>query len=349
MIRRRYTWQARSEAQLERLAEQAGLQAQQLIKNTRDKAEKEAAIVSARIVGESRHKAEQLAAEIKEEARREAERIIREVVQEVMAEVREEYAAAADVSKKMVEPSREEKLPYWVDSLGLPSDPPNVPEKVAATDRIRVFIVGRELLFCQGIDRSLSRTPDIEVVGKSEDFVEDTMLLIQEMASDVVVVDIDLSSLSSGLDLVRRVSEHWPTLPVIILTPYEDESQILEALRDGASGYLSKDTTAEGLASAVRGVFQGERIINQLLIRPRVAQRVQHQFQHTVKPTGDSVTSLSHEEAKILGYFADGYSKEQVMQAMVISEVAIADLLAQIVSKLMANDRHLVYHSDNGS
>ena len=96
-------------------------------------------------------------------------------------------------------------------------------------------------------------------------------------------------------------------------------------------------------------VFEGERIINQLLIRPRVAQRAQHQFQHTITTTDDSVTSLNPEEAKVLGYFADGYSKKQVIQAMVISDEAIEDLLARIVSKLMANNRYLVYHSDNGS
>jgi len=348
LVRRRFVRQARRETQFKRLAEQAELTAEQIIKGARERAKKEAEEEVARILAGSKQRAEQLAEEIKGEAKREAEQIVREVIQEVKKEARGEWPLAMGKAEKVVKWLHEQMSPSQADSFRLESHRPEVAEKVQIADKIRVFAVDRDLLFRQGLHLSLSETHDIQIVGESEDFVEDTVLMIEELASNVVLVDIDLLSFGE-LDLVEQIIERLPTVPVIVLAPYEDDSQILEALKAGATGYLSKDTTAEELASAVRSVFKGERIINDFLIRPKVAQRVLNQFQDMVKATGDLIASLSPEETEILGYFANGYSCKQVTHVRTISDEALKDLLNCIASKLIANERYPGNSSGNAS
>lgn len=302
LIRRRFPWQVSRERRAKKLAEQAKLKAEQIMKDAREKAKEEAETESARIVAESKQKAEQLAEEIKAEAKREAERIIKEATQK---------------AKKAPEP------------LHVESRRPRVVEKVQVTDKIKVFVIDDQDLFRQGLRLLLSRTDDIELIGESQ-FLEYTVPLIEELAPNLVLIDINLPWLS-GLGLAQRVSQRSPGIPVIILTSYEDDNQIFEALKAGVAGYLSKDIAPQRLIGAIRRVFKGEHIIDELAVRPMVAQRVLKQLQGMEK---EGLTKpVSPWEMEMLGYFANGYLPKQVAHAMGVSEQQIANRMASIVSK----------------
>lgn len=227
----------------------------------------------------------------------------------------------------------EQTRPSEVDVFELQSRRPGVPGGTQVMDKIKVFVIDDQGLFRQGLHRLLSQTDDIEVVGESG-FLEETVAIIGELAPNSALIDINLPSLS-GLGLAQRVSQRSPGISVIILTSYEDDSQIFEALKAGVAGYLCKDIAPEGLATAVRRVFKGERIIGELLVRPRVAQQVLKQLQDMEK---EGLTKpLSPHEMKMLGYFVNGYSCKQVTHAMGVSEQKIRNAMASIVSRLVAN------------
>jgi len=253
-----------------------------------------------------------------------------------LKEAVEKWAMATGEAEKAAEQIARLTLPSQANSFERQGDRAAVPKKARVSDKIRVFIVDRDLLFCQGLRQYLSQTHDMEVIGNSEDFAEDTALMIEELASDVVLVDADLPSLS-GFDLARQLTRHSPSIAVIMLVPYEDDNHILEALKAGVAGYLSKGITGEGLASAVRRVFKGEHIISELLVRPRAAQRVLQQLQDMEKE--GSAKTLSPQEMEMLGYFAYSYSPKQVAHAMAISDETIKESLASIASKLVADGR----------
>ena len=253
-----------------------------------------------------------------------------------LKEAVEKWAMATGEAEKAAEQIARLTLPSQANSYERQGDRAAVPKKARVTDKIKVFIVDRDLLFCQGLRLYLSQTRDMEVIGNSEDFAKDTALMIEELASDVVLVDADLPSLS-GFDLARQLTRHSPSIAVIMLVPYEDDNHILEALRAGVAGYLSKGITGEGLASAVRRVFKGEHIISELLVRPRTAQRVLLQLQDMEKE--GSAKTLSPQEMEMLGYFAYSYSPKQVAHAVAISDETIKESLASIASKLVADGR----------
>ena len=253
-----------------------------------------------------------------------------------LKEAVEKWAMATGEAEKAAEQIARLTLPSQANSFERQGDRAAVPKKARVSNKIRVSIVDRDLLFCQGLRQYLSRTHDVEAIGNSEDFAEDTALMIEELASDVVLVDADLPSLS-GFDLARQLTRHSPSIAVIMLVPYEDDNHILEAVKAGVAGYLSKGITGEGLASAVRRVFKGEHIISELLVRPRTAQRVLQQLQDMEKE--GSAKTLSPQEMEMLGYFAYSYSPKQVAHAMAISDETIKESLASIASKLVADGR----------
>ena len=224
--------------------------------------------------------------------------------------------------------------PSPVDSTQLQSYRPGVPGKAQEADKIKVFVVDRQIIFRQYLRRRLSETEDIEVTGESGDFSEDVASLIEGLAPDVAVVDTDLPSFS-GFDLARDITQRSPNISIIMLTPYRDDNQILRALKAGVAGYLSKDISGNELASAIRRVSNRERIIIELLVRPGVAQQV---FKELRSKEKEGLTEpVSHQEMKILGYFTEGYSPKQVANAMGVSEQEITMCMFSIVSKLVTN------------
>ena len=290
--------------------------------------------------------AEEVKAKAPEKDKEDAEQILREAGERVPEENKEELPIAMVEPEEAMELVDQQSLPSEVDSFEPYNQQPDRPVTSPIANKTRVFIVDRDLLFDQGLRLYLSRTDDIEVVGTSEDLVSDTLLMIEELESDVVLVDIDLPSLS-GFYLVQQITEHLPDATVIVMTPCADDEQILKALKAGAAGYLEKDTHAEELTDAIRSVSEGDHIIRNLLTRPKIARQVLIQFEGANETEENSGDSPSPQEMDMLEYFANGYSLKQVAYTMVMSDEAIEDTLASIVSRLIRNERYVINFSGN--
>jgi len=208
-------------------------------------------------------------------------------------------------------------------------------------DKIEVFVIDNSVLFRRGLRQAFDQTDDIEVVGES-DIDDEAPEMVAGFSPEIVLLDIGLP-LAIGLNLGRQITQRSPAISVIVLTPYDDDEHLFQAVKSGAVGYLIKDSTADELASAIRRIYQGERIINELVLnRPKVAEKVLKQFQD-LSLMGTAMetlaTPLTTRELEILGYVARGYINKQVAYKLSISERTIKNHMTSILRKLDANDR----------
>lgn len=334
LIRHRFTGYSRKKAQLAGTTEQSRIPAEQTINDIRQKARIEDEEESTRIISSSEQISDQLIRNIKEQIERESRRILEEAVEKISKETEDKDRVPVISTKNAVVQGYQQDQPLPGGTLVTGKRRQNEARKIPITGKTRVFIVDQDFFFCQGLQRYLSRSDDIEVIGISEAFVEDTVLTAAKLHSEVALVDIDLPS-SRGFDLAQQLDNCFPAIPVIILTPHTDDEQILRALKSGAMGYLGKDTSAEGFASAIRRVSAEEYIINHLLTIPGVARKVQHHFQGIVGAEEGNTGVPNGQEMAVLGYLADGYTSEQVADTLVMSSQTIEEVLASIRRKLL--------------
>lgn len=207
-------------------------------------------------------------------------------------------------------------------------------------NKIQVLIVSQQVLFRQGIERSLSGIEDIEISGSTEANTN-VLSAIDIMPPDVVLVDIDAPS-DSGLQLARKVKQRLPNIGVIVLTSGKDDTQPFQALKAQASAYLSKEVTADELADTIRCVAHGEYPINEsLTTKPRLAEQVLMQFQEpSWQSEGEAfISPLTSREKEVLRCISQGYTNKKIAYEFDISEQTIKNHVTSILRKLNANAR----------
>ena len=208
-------------------------------------------------------------------------------------------------------------------------------------EKIKVFVIDSNTVFREGLRQVLNQTEDVEVIGES-DINDEVLELISNFSPQVVLLDIGLPLLI-GLSLARRITQRSPAISVIVLTPYDDDEHLFQAIKSGAAGYLSKSVTADELTSAIRRLHRGEHIINgMILTRPRVAEKVLKQFQglSLMGTAMETLTApLTPRELEVLSYVARGYINKQIAHKLSISEQTIKNHMSSVLRKLDANDR----------
>ena len=209
------------------------------------------------------------------------------------------------------------------------------------TETISVFLVDTNVLFRHGAYLALAKYKDIEVLGEA-DIAQDTIEIIEQFSPNVVLVDVNMPQFN-GLDLTRQITQRCPEILVVVLSPYEDENQLFQAIKSGAVAYLSKNVNADELANVIRRVAHGEHVITEsLLTKPRVAERVLKQFQD-LSLAGMAMESLAapitSREMEVLSYVARGYGNKQIAHTLNICEQTIKHHITSILRKLDANDR----------
>ena len=255
----------------------------------------------------------------------------RELVTE-LEQVAKQWISATSQAGEAAEQISKLSLPANADSPTPEKPAPTIARKTKDTSKIRVFIIDRDLLFLQGLALYLSQTGDIEVTGRSNGFTEEVAPLFADQVPDILLIDINLPSFE-GLDLARRVNRYKPGLSIIMLTPYQDDNQVFETLKAGASGYISKNTTGDKIAHSIRRVYKGERIIHDFLLRPGIAHRVLEHFQNIAKDNHAEPISL--QERIVLEYLAQGYSSKQLGQLLGTSDAEIVSHADSSITKLV--------------
>ncbi|MDQ7843051.1 MAG: response regulator transcription factor [Armatimonadota bacterium] len=200
--------------------------------------------------------------------------------------------------------------------------------------KIRVLLADDHELFRRGVRRLLEGAPDLEVVGEAATGRE-TVRLVEELAPDIVLLDIAMPELS-GIDAARVIKTTSPRTGIIMLTVHADEEFLFEAIKAGAMGYLLKDASAEELFRAIRVVHGGEG-----LLAPTMAAKVMREFARSPdRPDLALVTTpLTAREVEILQHVAGGLANKEIAQRLAISERTVKNHLSNIMAKLHVNSR----------
>ncbi len=196
---------------------------------------------------------------------------------------------------------------------------------------LRVLIADDQALVRTGFRKILESEPDIAVVGEAQDggeAVEQTQL----RRPDVVLMDIRMPRMD-GLEATRRIAGRTR---VLILTTFDVDQYVYEALRAGASGFLLKDTQADQLVTGVRVVAQGDS-----LLAPSITRRLIEQFARRPAPSArpDSLTELTPRELEILQLVARGLSNREIADDLVLGEATVKTHVTRILRKLALRDR----------
>jgi DNA-binding NarL/FixJ family response regulator len=202
---------------------------------------------------------------------------------------------------------------------------------------IRVLLVDDQALFREGLETLLSVHEDIKVVGQAENGQE-SIEVAAKVKPDVVLMDIRMP-IMDGVRATRLLKDARPQCNVIVLTTFDDDEIIFDALRTGAVGYLLKDVASAQLVEAIRAAARGESILE-----PSVAAKVIAEFTRVssmVPPMQMEglVEPLSERELEILGLIARGASNKEVADQLFIAEGTVKNHMTHILGKLDARDR----------
>jgi DNA-binding NarL/FixJ family response regulator len=202
---------------------------------------------------------------------------------------------------------------------------------------VRVLIVDDQALVRAGFRMILEAEPDLEIVGEAHDGLE-AIEQAGALKPDVVLMDVRMPNLD-GLEATRRILERYPDGPrVLMLTTFDLDEYIYEALRAGASGFLLKDTPPEQLVAGIRLVANGDALLS-----PTITRRVIEEFVRR-PPAGvgappPALANLTTRELEVLGFMARGLSNAEIARDLVVSETTVKTHVARILMKLHLRDR----------
>lgn len=199
-------------------------------------------------------------------------------------------------------------------------------------DPIRVLLVDDHPIVRQGVRSVLAGHPDIAVVGEA-DSATALFAALAEHRPDVILLDVRLPGLN-GVEIAQRLKREWPAVKVIILTTYEDEEYLFGALRAGAEGYLLKSASPEVLASAIRQVAAGERLLS-----PALVGKVLREFGELAKAQAQAEAGLSPQELEVLRLIAAGATNREIADRLYWSEVTVKRKVQDILEKLGVANR----------
>ncbi|MEU5433282.1 response regulator transcription factor [Streptomyces sp. NPDC020719] len=200
---------------------------------------------------------------------------------------------------------------------------------------IRVLIADDQMMVRQGFTVLLNAEPGIEVVGQAVDGL-DAVAKVAELAPDVVLMDIRMPGLG-GIEATRRVTPD-SSVKVLILTTFDLDEYVYDALRAGASGFLLKDASAAELAHAVRVVAAGDA-----LLAPNITKRLIAEFSRTASgpraPLKDRVATLTERETEVLSLIAQGLSNAEIAARLLVAEQTVKTHVSRMLVKLNLRDR----------
>ncbi|MBO1283872.1 MULTISPECIES: response regulator [Streptomyces] len=201
---------------------------------------------------------------------------------------------------------------------------------------IRVLIADDQQMVRQGFAVLLNTQPDIRVIGQAVDGL-DAITRVADLLPDVVLMDIRMPELG-GIEATRRITAATPGTKVLVLTTFDLDEYVYEALRAGACGFLLKDASAEQLAEAVRVIAAGDA-----LLAPGITRRLIAEFSRLDDrpraPLRQRIGDLTERETEVVALIAHGLSNAEIAQRLVLAEQTVKTHVGRILLKLGLRDR----------
>lgn len=204
---------------------------------------------------------------------------------------------------------------------------------------LRVMLVDDHALVRSAVRQALSAAPDVEVVGEAAS-ADDALLLAPELRPDVLLLDINLPG-SDGLRVLRELRPRLPETKIVMLTVSTERRDLLDAIREGAAGFLTKDLSPEALLRTVRGIRRGDLpmsrsmaadVIRSLASRPTAAATAEGAAEDVLGP-------LSAREREVLRHLAAGLTDREIGERLGISPRTVETHVGSILHKLNVRNR----------
>ncbi|MGH2891841.1 MAG: response regulator [Solirubrobacteraceae bacterium] len=201
---------------------------------------------------------------------------------------------------------------------------------------VRILIADDQQLIRDGFRLILATATDIEIVGEASNGVE-AVSLTRELRPDVVLMDIRMPELD-GIEATRRILAHGhdPKTSVLILTTFDLDEYVYDALRAGASGFLLKDVPARQLVAAIRTIREGDALLS-----PSITRRLIEEFSASRAPATPAVEldELTPRELEVFRLLATGKTNGEIADELVIGETTVKTHVTRILMKLGVRDR----------
>jgi DNA-binding NarL/FixJ family response regulator len=215
--------------------------------------------------------------------------------------------------------------------------------------KIRVLAVDDQRVVREGLAMLLGLLPDVEVVGTAADG-EEALALAGELRPDVVLMDLRMPRVD-GVEATRRLRVSHPEIKVVVLTTYADDRSVLDALRAGALGYLTKDAGADEIRQALQRVASGQAAVDpavQLHLIEAIAATTSTSTSTTAVTTTTTTGAasapqlpdgLTPREAEVLGLIGAGLSNTEIAAQLFVSEATVKSHVNHMLPKIGARDR----------
>ena len=205
-----------------------------------------------------------------------------------------------------------------------------------ATEKLRVMVVDDHALFRRGLDMVLSGEPDIELVGEASDG-EEAIQKAAEVMPDIVLMDVRMPK-RTGIEATAEIKELMPHVKILMLTISDEETDLYDAIKAGASGYLLKEIPIEEVADAIRGVWAGQSRIS-----PSMASKLLTEFAAISKGAAERpampAPRLTDREMEVLRLVAQGLNNRDIAKQLYISENTVKNHIRNILEKLHLHSR----------
>ena len=202
--------------------------------------------------------------------------------------------------------------------------------------KIRVLAADDQRVVREGLAMLLGLLPDVEVVGTAADG-EEALALAAELKPDVILMDLRMPRVD-GVEATRRLRERDPAVKVVVLTTYADDRSVIDALRAGALGYLTKDAGAAEIRHALHRVVDGQAALDPAVQR-HLVEAIAQGGTATPAPGPELPDGLTPREAEVLTLIAAGLSNAEIAERLVVSEATVKSHVNHMLAKIGARDR----------
>jgi DNA-binding NarL/FixJ family response regulator len=198
---------------------------------------------------------------------------------------------------------------------------------------IRVLICDDQAIVCEGLSKILSTDAEIEVVGTAQDGAE-VVEMVSQTQPDLVLMDLKMPGVN-GIIATRKIHEQFPSVAVLVLTTYDDDEWVFDALHSGAAGYLLKDTPPKNLIESIKGT-----VAKKVFLDPAIAGKILDDYQRRPAANPPSTNfRLSERDQELLKLLACGLTNAEIAQQLFLSEGTVRNYTSELFKKLNVSDR----------
>jgi len=209
-------------------------------------------------------------------------------------------------------------------------------ETTEQPESLRVLVCDDHALFRRGLQMVLEQEDDLELIGEASDGVE-VVAKAQELMPDVILMDVRMPK-RSGIQAASDIKDALPHVKILMLTISDEEADLYEAIKAGASGYLLKEIPIEEVADAIRSVWAGQSRIS-----PSMASKLLTEFAAISKASAEKpqmpAPRLTDREMEVLGLVAQGLNNRDIAKQLYISENTVKNHIRNILEKLHLHSR----------